>query len=192
MASIHGASLCLSGGSSAKARRRLRTRLANGAPLGLRRLATAILRWKEKQPGGMCAALSGAPGGACAETTLPRGVPSGRGGGSSTKSSGSAEEDGKGVALAAAALGLNTFLQTTALIMTDPLDLVQRGCDRNHRKGVEKTGEQQPSGGMTDIFPSSTLIGIVRKSHDCNDFLYKHTEYNSAVMKMLLLFFPLF
>lgn len=44
----------------------------------------------------------------------------------------------------------------------DPLDLVQRGCDRNNQRGGKKV-EEQPSWGMTDIFPSSSLIGIVRK-----------------------------
>lgn len=77
-----------------------------------------------------------------------------------TKGSRVVEDDGKGVAVAV--LELNTFLQTTALIMTDPLDLVQRGCDRNNQRGGKKV-EEQPSWGMTDIFPSSSLIGIVRK-----------------------------
>lgn len=36
--------------------------------------------------------------------------------------------------MALAVLGLNTFLQTTALIMADPLDLVQRDCDCNHQR----------------------------------------------------------
>lgn len=81
-----------------------------------------------------------------------------------TKGSRVVEDDGKGVAVAVrvAVLELNTFLQTTALIMTDPLDLVQRGCDRNNQRGGKKV-EEQPSWGMTDIFPSSSLIGIVRK-----------------------------
>lgn len=61
-------------------------------------------------------------------------------------------------------------------------------------RGVEKTEEQQPSRGMTDIFPSSTLIGSVGKSHDCflvtQYFQYKHTEYNSAGMSEMLLLFP--
>lgn len=68
MGSIHGASLCLSGGTSAMRG----DDFAQGPALDLR--ATDILpgtAGRKTRPRGMSVALSGAPGEACAETTLP-------------------------------------------------------------------------------------------------------------------------
>lgn len=109
-----------------------------------------------------------------------------------TKGSRVVEDDGKGVAVAVrvAVLELNTFLQTTALIMTDPLDLVQRGCDRNNQRGGKKSRR-------TAIMGDDRHFSIVipdwnrqEKSHNCffvaRYSQHKHTADNSAVIKMLL------
>lgn len=85
-----------------------------------------------------------------------------KGGGKSRRVS---EEDGKGVALAPAVLGLNTFVQTTALIMTEPLDLVQnwrsgkkkrKNWDDRHFSTVHPDWNRQ--GKATTLFLSSLSI----------------------------------
>lgn len=68
--------------------------------------------------------------------------------------------------------------------MTDPLDLVQGGCDRNH----QGSGKHRRAAAIKgDDRHFSIVDSDWNRQEKPQYFQYKHAEYNSAVMKTLLL-----